>query len=921
MCDPKKIKLIILTHNKGDYMTDFIYTDSKKREISFPLGGIGSGCIGLSGNGRLREWEIFNRPNKDGINGFSHFAIKAEQKGKILDARILNGEYEQSYIGKGKRQFHGIGFGVESESMAGIPHFHDVEFKGEFPIAELKFNDDEFPAKIKMTAFNPFIPLNEDDSSIPGAFFEIEIENNAKETIDYTICLTVKNPSSPIGVNNEHSFEDGFHLMKLQTTHLRKSHVKYGDLTIATDINEVSCQENWFQGDWYDGLAVFWNDFTTPGKLKNRKITFPKPAGLYKKVRIISSSCAPHASLAAHVKILPGKKEKVRFITTWNYPNCYNYQKFPPRGAINELRKINPNFLTTDRFNIPDMDEYLTKWSRPVTWKNYYAVLFKNSKNSALYSMKNWDRLYKETLEFKNALFTSTLPHEVIDAVSANISILKSPTVLRLQDGAFWGWEGCNATAGCCPGSCTHVWNYAYALPFLFPKLERSMRDLDYKYNLRKSGLMTFRLTLPLRKRGLVKYLTTGNLACCDGQFGNVIKVYRDWKISGDTEWLKSHWESVKKSLEYAWSEKNKHRWDRNRDGVMEGRQHHTLDVEAFGPNSYLTGFYLAALKAASEMADIIGEHQKSEEYVELFKSGKAWVDKNLFNGEYYYHKINLEDKSILSLYPGAENQYWNEEAHEIKYQLGEACHIDQVLAQWHSNLIGLGEIFDNQQTKSALSSIYKYNFKPSLKKHYNPCRVFALEEEGGVVMAEWPEGKRRPVIASPYAEEVMAGFEYQAAIHMIQVGLIDEGLEIVKTIRKRYTGEKRNPWSEIECGSNYSRSMASYGLLLAFSGFKYNLVEGMIGFNPIATDGYFKSFWALGFGWGVFKMNSEQIELTITQGSLTLNEIHLPFLQKIIRSITLGKAKIEFNKNDGIIKFRSQIEIDSDNPLLITLS
>jgi len=490
-----------------------------------------------------------------------------------------------------------------------------------------------------------------------------------------------------------------------------------------------------------------------------------------------------------------------------------------------------------------------------------------------------------------------------------------------LQDGFFWGWEGCNATAGCCPGSCTHVWNYAYALPFLFPKLERSMRDLDYKYNLRKSGLMTFRLTLPLRKRGLVKYLTTGNLACCDGQFGNVIKVYRDWKISGDTEWLKGHWESVKKSLEFAWSEKNKHMWDKDKNGILHGRQHHTLDVEAFGPNSYLTGFYLAALKAASEMASSLEEHNKSEEYLNLFNRGKAWVDENLFNGEYYYHKIDLEDKSILDPYKGAKNQYWNEETGEIKYQLGEACHVDQVIAQWHANLIGLGEIFNHEQVKSALKAIYKHNFKPTLKKHFNPCRVFALEGEGGLIIADWPEGKRRPVIPAPYSEEVMAGFEYQAAIHMIQVGMIDEGLEVVRTIRARYSGENRNPWSEIECGSNYSRSMASFGLILAFSRFKYNLVEGLIGFDPITEDGKFKSFWSLGSGWGVFKMDSERVELKVIQGSLKLDKIDLQFLKTDSLSISIGSTQIKFEKTDGIIKFRSQIEINSDDPLMITLS
>ena len=65
----------------------FRYAGKKTREISFPLGGIGTGCIGLGGNGRWVEWEIFNRPNKGGLNGFSHFAVKAEAGGRVLDAR------------------------------------------------------------------------------------------------------------------------------------------------------------------------------------------------------------------------------------------------------------------------------------------------------------------------------------------------------------------------------------------------------------------------------------------------------------------------------------------------------------------------------------------------------------------------------------------------------------------------------------------------------------------------------------------------------------------------------------------------------------------------------------------------------------------------------------------------------------------
>ena len=213
-----------------------------------------------------------------------------------------------------------------------------------------------------------------------------------------------------------------------------------------------------------------------------------------------------------------------------------------------------------------------------------------------------------------------SVPHcrpRVLEAVSANLSTLKSPTCLRLEDGSFYGWEGCGCVEGCCEGSCTHVWNYAQALPFLFPSLERSMRDLDFRYNMRDDGGMVFRLQLPLgRERGVFR-------PCVDGQFGGVMKLYRDWKICGDTEWLRSHWDAVKKNIAFAWAPTNADGWDRDQDGILEGRQHHTLDMELFGPNSWLTGMYLGALKAAAEMADTLGDTEAEDRYRALFKRGQ----------------------------------------------------------------------------------------------------------------------------------------------------------------------------------------------------------------------------------------------------------------------------------------------------------
>ncbi len=342
--------------------------------------------------------------------------------------------------------------------------------------------------------------------------------------------------------------------------------------------------------------------------------------------------------IAAHIRVLPGETQSMRFVISWNFPNCINYW--------------NPNAA-----------EAAAKAGISPIWKNFYATLWADSQASARYALEHWQRLYDETKLFKDTLFASTLPDAVIDAVSANISILKTPTVLRLEDGTFYGWEGLHPNEGCCEGSCTHVWNYAQALPFLFPKLERTMRTADYVYNLRPDGGMPFRIQLPLGV-GLWDFRP-----CVDGQFGGVIKTYRDWKICGDTDWLRSIWPQVKQSLEFAWSPANEDLWDPEKTGVLWGRQHHTLDMELFGPNSWLTGFYLGALKAAAEMAEHLGEHESASEYMAIFERGKAWTDEHLFNGEFYIQRIDLKDREQLRAFDGGSvtlkagktsDVYWN---------------------------------------------------------------------------------------------------------------------------------------------------------------------------------------------------------------------------------------------------------------------
>lgn len=865
------------------------YTSRKLSEISFPLGGIGTGCIGLAGNGRLIDWEIFNRPSKGSANGFSHFAIKVESGGKVVDARVLNGDLPPPYTGSLSGSPYGqFGFGPRREYLSGMPHFREVEFRGEFPLAELNFRERRFPGQVRLRAFNPFIPLNADDSGIPAAFFEIEVKNTTRRRLTYMIAGTLGNPLPASNVNRVHQ-SGGVTALRLSTDGMQPEELGYGDLTLATDAEQVSAQQYWFKSEplWFRDLEVFWQDFTAPGPLDSRMLS-PQEAGN-----------GTHGTLAARVTVRPGAKATVRFVVSWSFPNCVNYWD-PEAGQRAEEAGVTP------------------------TWRNHYAVRFRDSMASADYALKEWERLYRGTSRFREALFSSSLPAAAVEAVSANLSVLKSPTAMRLEDGTFYGWEGCHPGAGCCEGTCTHVWNYAQAMPFLFPGLERSVREADFRQNQGADGGMSFRMLLPLGSG------RSGFRPCADGQFGAAVKTYRDWQIGGDDEWLRSLWPAVKRSIEYAWAETNEDRWDPERTGVLHGRQHHTLDMELFGPNPWLTGFYLAALKAGAAMAEHMGEMETKAEYRTVFDRGHEWVERHLFNGEYYHQLVDLDDRSVVDRFAAAD-VYWDEEHGEIAYQIGQGCGVDQVAAQWHANICGLGDIFARTRVRRALRAVLKHNFKDPLRDHVNPCRVFSLNKEAGLVICDWPAGRRKPVSPVVYAQETMNGFEYAAAAHMIQEGMIEQGMKVVRAVRERYDGERRNPWNEFECGSNYARSMASYSLLLALSGFSYSAPEQRIGFTPRVSEDDFQAFFSVGSGWGRYRQRKGsgrgEASLSVEYGSLTLKELltSVPLGRRRRAAASLGGRKLEVQARkdaDGTtVAFDSPVTIEAGETLRVRLT
>ncbi|MEG1427250.1 MAG: GH116 family glycosyl hydrolase, partial [Oscillospiraceae bacterium] len=464
----------------------------------------------------------------------------------------------------------------------------------------------------------------------------------------------------------------------------------------------------------------------------------------------------------------------------------------------------------------------------------------------------------------------STLPEIALEAISANLTILKSPTVLRQTDGRLWCWEGCCDSEGCCSGSCTHVWNYAQALCNLFPELERGLRQTEFFDSQNDEGHQNFRAALPIGETHHDFH------PAADGQLGGIIKVYRDFKICGDVKWLQGIWEKTKTSMDYCIL-----KWDKKKEGVVKEPHHNTYDIEFWGADGMCTSFYLGALQAMVEMGKILGE--KCDEYETLLQKGTKYLTDKLYNGEYFFQDVQWKDLEAKLPKPGTEalNDRLSDEAAELinkygpKYQYGTGCLSDGVLGFWMTKLAGLGDIGDSEKITSHLRSVYRYNLKENLLEHSNPQRPgFCIGNEGGLLLCTWPHGNK-PALPFVYSDEVWTGIEYQVASHLILMGETEEGLNIVAKCRSRYQGTVRNPFDEYECGHWYARAMASYSLIQALTGMRYDAYEKTLYLAP-KISGDFDAFLATATGYGLAGIKNGKPYLNVISGSIDVKKTEI---------------------------------------------
>ncbi|MDR2676328.1 MAG: hypothetical protein LBC18_16060, partial [Opitutaceae bacterium] len=683
-----------------------IHRGGDLRMIGMPVGGLCAGQLYLGGDGRLLLWDIFNRVYRPGLNGLTYETPPVPE-------RLVDQAPDQGFALRVK------GGGREECRRLDRTGFADIAFSGEYPIGTVGYRDPALPVSVRLEAFSPFVPLDTDNSSLPATLLHYTLTNDGPSPVEAEVMGWMQNVVArtaetliPVLRTNRVEAAGGSLLLRLgarpwrggeSTTveHADAAAAVYGPLRTLRDYGEMGLMlldagpEDRAVTDLPDGLELgqMFAALRTGGDGRARAAARETGRPMLEFHR---------AAASRTVSLSPGQSRTISFAVLWHFPNL--------------------------SFKAWEKDPQTMPQGR------HYAARFPTLGELAAHVAGCHAGLSALTRLWRDTWYDSTLPCWFLDRTFMNTSTLATSTVYRYKNGRFWGWEG----VGACHGTCNHVWHYAQAMARLFPDLERDVREhtnLGFGLN---------------QKTGAIRHRHAAGVVAVDGMAGIVLGALREHQMSADDAFLRRVWPRLRLVME------NLIRRDPEQNGLLAGAQHNTLDSSWHGSIAWLSGMYLAALRASEEMALEAGDRDFARTARAIFERGRETLPRRLWGGEYF---INLIDPAK----PESVNS-------------GTGCFIDQVLGQGWAFQAGLGRVFPEDKTRRALQSLWRYNFTTDVGsfRAANPAgRPLAMPGEGGMVMCTFPrddwdyeraKGAGRGAGFARYLNECMTGFEYQVA-------------------------------------------------------------------------------------------------------------------------------------------------------------
>ncbi len=859
-----------------------------------PLGGIGTGSVEIRSDGYFHEWMIFNLGPWAQSGSRIQLGLPPEMDPSALAFFLRTASEGDAPI---VRRLGTRGDQDELYSLSWCKNVEAIEYDAAFPSTTLRYVDGTLPVTASATMWSPFVPHDARTSGTPGFTAAFTVRNTSRKRVTVALMAKLANPLAwgaadralTLGVD-----QDGkttYLTMRTDATMPQPSTV--GSLGLSVTGGEAS----WIAGDfgqyvgngfWGGIYATFLDDFRATGRLPSLPPQ-TTPAALLQLTddQITALSLADKQSLAKQLRSyasfaalyqrfqrvegadIDGDAALGRYLMQargWLDDLAGRDRKRARWGdaALSSSVELAPGEEREIRFTLGwHFPHHLSPLGADMG--HAYEEWFKDAEEVNRYLTANHAAHRDATLGFASALANTTLGRDLAEAWSAQLSTLVKCTWWN-RNGEFAVWEG----LGCCGFQTMDVsYQGSGSIIALFPELQQRQMEMSAQFQ---------------RADGRVPHFFTPDLSRVDNSFARVdmnpqfvLMVCRDWLWRGDKAYLDTMWPHVQRAIA------NTALLDTDGDGLPDkDTRLNTYDNwDFFGTPAYISSLWLAALKAGVHLAEAAGDTATAEQWRATLRQGAASFDRLLWNGDYY------------SLWVDGPRR-------------DECCMSDQLSGEWYTQLMGLGQSLPRERIVAALKAIVHHNFSP----------------EQGLINASYPPTAqpRFPTFDNPQAVGNWTGIEYAFASMLMEFGLVEEGVALVRAVGDRYARAGRI-WNHVECGDHYYRAMCSWTTLLGATGFKVDAPAGVLTVAPVIKLAVARAPWVAATAWGEIEQGPRRLALTCRTGAITFQQLRVNLVGTTFRAQLAGRSvPCTVTEENGyrVLAFASPVTLEAGATLVI---
>ncbi len=862
-----------------------------------PLGGIGTGSVEIRSDGYFHEWMIFNLgpwatsgrtevpgepPDMD--PGSLAFFLRTQAAGEEPLVRRLGTRSDQEDL----------------YSLSWAKSVDAIEFDATFPAATLRYQDSTLPVTVSALMFSPFVPHDARTSGTPGFNAAFTVKNTSRKRVTVSLAARLANPLAWGGGATDRRLTQAV-TTDGETTYLTMrtgaqlpAPETVGSLSLGVTGGEAS----WIAGDfaqfvgnglWRRIYASYLKDFRETGRLASLppqdspcdllKITDDQIAALsLDEKRAAARTLRRYASFASlwgrfarvygsAVEGADALTEYLQWSRAWLDSMAGRDRSGGRWGdsALCSTLELAPGESREIRFTLGwHFPHHLSP--RGPDMGHVYEAWFPDAEAVARFLVASYVKHRDGTMAFVDAIAGSTLGSALAEAWSAQLSTLVKCTWWN-RDGKFAVWEG----LGCCGFQTMDVsYQGSVSIIALFPELQERQLEMSAEFQ---------------RADGRVPHFFTPDFTTVDNQFERVdmnpqfvLLVCRDWLWKGDKDYLTAMYPHVARAIA------NTALLDADGDGLPDhdtGRN--TYDQwDFFGTPAYIASLWLACLKAGVRLAEEMGDAASAAAWREMLRKGAVSFDRMLWNGEYYSLWVD-----------GARRD--------------ECCMTDQLTGEGYTQLLGLGQSLPRERVVAALEAVVKHNFTP----------------EQGLLNATYPPGRqaRFPAFENPQAAGNWTGVEYTIAAMMMDFGLVDEGVAVVRAIGDRYARAGR-VWNHVECGDHYYRAMGAWATLLSATGFKVDVPKGELTVAPVIRVPEIRAPWASAHAWGELTQTPRRLELACREGAMPLRRLRVNLQARALAARLGGRripCKVSEENGYRVLDFGAPVTLGAGQSLVVS--